>query len=131
MTSSTTPFATSWISGTAACIVVGSAEAARNGRAIIEDSTHGLLRVYADAGSGRLLGASMVTAGGEHLGQWLAWAVQQRETARDLLAGVFYHPTLEEMLQSALQDIVRQIDTGASHPLGVLPLAPQDKASAP
>lgn len=112
-------------------IVVGSAEAARNGRAIIEDSTHGLLRVYADAGSGRLLGASMVTAGGEHLGQWLAWAVQQRETARDLLAGVFYHPTLEEMLQSALQDIVRQIDTGASHPLGVLPLAPQDKASAP
>ena len=51
--------------------------------------------------------------------------------ARDLLAGVFYHPTLEEMLQSALQDIVRQIDTGASHPLGVLPLAPQDKASAP
>lgn len=112
-------------------IVVGSAEAARNGRAIIEDSTHGLLRVYADAGSGRLLGASMVTAGGEHLGQWLAWAVQRRETARDLLAGVFYHPTLEEMLQSALQDIVRQIDSGASHPLGVLPLAPQDKASAP
>ncbi len=102
-------------------IVIGSAEGAANGRSRILDATDSLLRVYADAGSGRLLGASLVARDGEHLAHLLAWAIQRGETARSLLEMPFYHPVVEEMLQSALQDIARRLPAPDDLPLG-LPL---------
>ncbi|MFA5630876.1 MAG: dihydrolipoyl dehydrogenase [Porticoccaceae bacterium] len=105
-------------------VIVGAAEGGKNGRVRILGATESLLRVYADAGDGRLLGAAMMAAGGEHLAHLLAWAIQRGETARDLLAMPFYHPTVEEMLQTALQDIVRQLPVTSSHPFGLVPVNP-------
>lgn len=66
------------------------------------------LRIYADRASGTLLGAGVFATGGEHLAHLLAWAIQRGETAQILLEMPFYHPTVEEMVQTALADIVRQ-----------------------
>ena len=102
-------------------IVIGSASGDRNGRAQILGAGDSLLRVYADATDGRLLGASMVATGGEHLAHLLAWAIQRGETAADLLRLPFYHPTIEEMLQSAVQDIVTQLPASTPLPFGLVP----------
>jgi dihydrolipoamide dehydrogenase len=110
-------------------VVIGSAEGSDNGRAIILGKTDGHLRIYADSRTGRLLGAAMVAIQGEHLAQLLAWAIQRRETASGLLASVFYHPTMEEMLQTALQDIARQMNASAGAPLGLQLLPDADHAS--
>jgi dihydrolipoamide dehydrogenase len=48
--------------------VTGTAEFARNGRARVLDHTRGMVRVYADAGDGRLLGGAIVGPGAEHIG---------------------------------------------------------------
>ena len=104
-------------------VVVGTAGGDKNGRARILGATGSLLRVYADAGDGRLLGASMVASGGEHLAHLLAWAIQRGETAHDLLALPYYHPVVEEMLQTALQDIVTQLPPLNPYPTGLAPVA--------
>lgn len=105
----------------AAGVVIGTAGGDANGRARILGATDSLLRVYADAADGRLLGAAMMAAGGEHLAHLLAWAIQRGETAHDLLALPFYHPVVEEMLQSALQDIAAQLPRRGTCPAGLVP----------
>lgn len=99
--------------------MIGTAGGDKNGRARILGATDSLLRVYADARDGRLLGAAMVATGGEHLAHLLAWAIQRGETASSLLQLPFYHPVIEEMLQSALQDIAAQLPERGSYPLGL------------
>lgn len=93
----------------AASTVIGSARGAANGRAQVLGAPDDLLRVYAHARSGRLLGASLIASHGEHLAHLLAWAVQRGETAEQLLELPYYHPTMEELLQSALKDVARQV----------------------
>jgi dihydrolipoamide dehydrogenase len=56
----------------------------------------------------------MMATGGEHLAHLLAWAIQRGETVHSLLAMPFYHPVIEEMLQSALQDIARHLESRQS-----------------
>lgn len=100
-------------------VVIGTAGGDKNGRARIMGATDSMLRVYADASDGRLLGASMVAVGGEHLAHLLAWSIQRGETAAQLLQLPFYHPVIEEMLQTALQDIVSQLPIRGPYPLGL------------
>ena len=64
----------------------------------------GLAHVYADARTGRLLGAEMIGPDAEHLGHLLAWAVQLELTVAQALALPFYHPVVEEGLRTALRD---------------------------
>lgn len=75
------------------------------GRALIMGQNRGLLRVYAERRSGRLLGAAMVGPRCEHLAHLLAWAIEQRLTVADALAMPFYHPVIEEALQDALLEL--------------------------
>lgn len=86
-------------------IAVGTMRLGPLGRALIMGRNKGILRVYAARHDGRLLGAEMACPGGEHLAQLLALALQQRLTVVDLLRLPFYHPTLEEALQSALKQL--------------------------
>lgn len=69
----------------------------------------GLLRVYADAPGGTLLGAEMFGPEVEHLAHLFAWAVQMGMTVAAALAMPFYHPTLEEGLRSALRDVAGKL----------------------
>lgn len=89
--------------------VIGTAQGSGNGRSVILGAEGNLLRVYVDRQSGRLLGAALVAVKGEHLAHALAWAVQRGDTVETLLAMPYYHPSIEEMLQSALKDAAKQI----------------------
>jgi dihydrolipoamide dehydrogenase len=87
------------------------------GREIIMLRDQGIIRVYGDAKKGRLLGAEMVAPGGEHLAHLLAWSIQQELTVFDLLAMPFYHPTVEETLYKALEDLASQVQGGGERSL--------------
>jgi dihydrolipoamide dehydrogenase len=89
--------------------VIGTVQGAGNGRSRILGTEGNLVRVYVARHSGVLLGAGLVAVKGEHLAHALAWAVQREDTVEKLLAMPFYHPSIEEMLQSALKDAAKQM----------------------
>ena len=74
------------------------------GRCTLEDRPEGLIRLYAHC-DGRLAGAEMVGADVEHLAQRAADWITRGLSVEDALAQPFYHPTLDEDLQAALQDL--------------------------
>ncbi|HHJ15328.1 MAG TPA: dihydrolipoyl dehydrogenase [Gammaproteobacteria bacterium] len=76
------------------------------GRALIMGKNKGILRLYADKASGRLLGAAMVVPHGEHLGHLLNWCMEQQLTVLQMLRMPFYHPVLEEAIQPVLRELV-------------------------
>ena len=90
--------------------VTGEADFSDQGRAKVMARAAGMARLHARAGDGGLVGAELCAPGGEHLAHLLAWAVQCGMSASDVLEMPFYHPTLEEGLQSALRQICRQTE---------------------
>ena len=88
--------------------IVGSASGDANGRSRILGAEDGMVRIYAERSSGKLLGASLFATRGEHLAHLLACAIQSGMTAEQMLELPFYHPTIEEMVQSALHEILKQ-----------------------
>jgi len=75
------------------------------GRARVIRRNRGHLRVYADRGTGRFLGAEMAGPAAEHIGHLLAWAAANRMTVASMLEMPFYHPVVEEGLRTALRDL--------------------------
>ncbi|MDE0877877.1 MAG: dihydrolipoyl dehydrogenase [Sphingomonas bacterium] len=86
-------------------VITGTADFSDQGRARVEGTNRGVLTLYAAAPDGRLIGADLCSPESEHLAHMLAWAVQQGQTATDLLEMPFYHPTVEEGLKQALRTI--------------------------
>ncbi len=86
-------------------VITGTADFDDQGRARVEGVNQGSLTLYAAAPDGRLIGADLCCPAGEHLAHMLAWAVQQGQTATQLLEMPFYHPTIEEGLKTALRTI--------------------------
>jgi len=103
--------------------VAGCASFADQGRAKVEARARGLIRLYAAARDGRLIGAELFCPGADHMSHLLAHAIQRGETARDVLEMPFYHPTFEEGLKSALRDICARmrIDPPSDRDAGDLP----------
>jgi len=93
-------------------ILVGENAFNNQGRALTAQKNKGLIRVYAEPGSGKLLGAEMCLPAGEHLAHLLALAIQQQLTVQQLLGLPFYHPVLEEGLRTALRDLAGQLPKG-------------------
>ncbi|MGE7416085.1 dihydrolipoyl dehydrogenase [Methylobacterium tarhaniae] len=87
--------------------VIGEASFADQGRARAMDRAAGLIRVYAEP-DGRLTGAAMVGPGIEHLAHIMVIAIQESWTAATFLDRPFYHPTLEEGLQSAVKAVAER-----------------------
>jgi dihydrolipoamide dehydrogenase len=90
-------------------IVVGEVSFENQGRSRVMLKNQGMLRVYADKGSGRFLGAEMIGPRAEHIGHLLAWSHQSQMTISQMLAMPFYHPVIEEGLRTALRDACRQL----------------------
>jgi dihydrolipoamide dehydrogenase len=84
----------------------------RQGRARTGQCNKGILRIYAEAEGGRLLGAEMCAPAGEHMAHLLALAIDHSLTVRDLLRMPFYHPVLEEGLRTALRSLAAQLSAG-------------------
>jgi dihydrolipoamide dehydrogenase len=91
-------------------IAVGEMQFGPVGRALIMSKNKGILRLYAEKASGKLLGAAMIAPKGENLGHLLAWSIQQELTVFDLLKMPYYHPVIEEALQATLYDLVNKVD---------------------
>jgi len=87
------------------------------GRAMLMGKNKGLLRVYAERSSGRLLGAEMVAPKGENLAHLLAWCIEQGLSVGQLLRMPFYHPVIEEALQAALYDLYAKVEAKNPGPI--------------
>lgn len=87
------------------------------GRARAMGAARGVLRVYADKASGRLLGSEMIAPRGEHLGHLLAWAIEQRMTVGEVLRMPFYHPVIEGALKTAFSQLYAEVEAKNSGPV--------------
>ena len=96
---------------------MGEIKMAPVGRALIMSKNKGIIRVYADKQSGKLLGAEMIAAKGENLGHLLAWCIQKEMTVGELLQLPFYHPVIEEALQAALYDLYSKVESKNETPI--------------
>jgi hypothetical protein len=79
------------------------------GRARVMGVNAGLTRLYADRECGTLVGAEMFGPRVEHTAHLLAWAIQERLTVERALQNPFYHPVIEEGIQTALRDLEAQL----------------------
>ncbi|ASK87724.1 dihydrolipoyl dehydrogenase [Sphingorhabdus sp. SMR4y] len=86
-------------------VITRTADYSDQGRARVEGRNKGVLTLYAAAPDGRLIGADLCTPDSEHLAHILTWAIQQGQTASQLLEMPYYHPTIEEGLKQALRTI--------------------------
>lgn len=102
---------------------VGEVNMAPVGRALIMGKNKGVIRLYADKASGKLLGSEMICAKGENLAHLLAWCIEQEMTVGQLLQMPFYHPVIEEALQAALYDLYAKVEAKNSGPITELQLA--------
>ena len=100
---------------------IGEVQMAPVGRALIMSKNKGVIRVYADKATGKMLGAEMVCVKAENLGHLLAWSIQQELTVGQLLQMPFYHPVIEEALQAALYDLYAKVDAKNPGPIVELP----------
>jgi len=88
---------------------IGAVSFDDQGRSRVMRQNKGMLRVYAEYGSGRFLGAEMVGPRAEHIGHLLAWAHQAGLTVDRMLDMPFYHPVVEEGLRTALRDLSKEL----------------------
>jgi len=89
--------------------VVGEVSFADQGRSRVMGVNQGILRVYADRRTCRLVGAEMFGPRAEHVAHLLAWAVQRSSLVQDLLDMPFYHPVIEEGVRTALRDLASNL----------------------
>ena len=101
-------------------IAIGEIKMGPVGRAMIMAKNKGLIRVYADQKTGRVLGSEMISPKGENLGHLLAWSIQQGMTVGQMLQMPFYHPVMEEAMQAALYDLYTKVE--AKNPSPILEL---------
>ena len=94
------------------------------GRARVMRVNQGLLRVYGEQDTGRLLGAEMIGPAAEHLGHLLAWAIDGRLTTAEALGKPFYHPVIEEGLRTALRMLNFRLGFDANPPARCIDCGP-------
>ena len=97
-------------------MVCGAADFSSQGRAVLQHENEGLLHLYAEKGSGRVLGAEMFAPGAEHLAHLISWSIQHQSDLDDFLQMPYYHPTLEEGIRIAAKDARHKI--AAQHNVG-------------
>jgi len=89
---------------------VGKVTFEGQGRSIIKLKEVGLLHVYGEKSTGKLLGAEMFGPDNEHIAHLLAWCIEAKMTVNQVLSMPFYHPVIEEGLRTALRDLRSKVD---------------------
>jgi len=92
--------------------VTGRVSFENQGRSKIMQKNKGMLHIYAEYGSGLLLGAEMFGPSAEHIGHLLAWAREKKMTVSEMLEMPYYHPTIEEGLRTALRNANEKLHRG-------------------
>jgi dihydrolipoamide dehydrogenase len=91
------------------CYEVGTVSFENQGRSRVMLRNKGLLNIYAENGTGILLGAEMIAPDAEHLAHLLSWVIQSKLTVKEILDMPFYHPVIEEGVRTALRDVFSKI----------------------
>ncbi len=94
------------------CYAVGKVSFEGQGRSRVMGKNKGMLKVYAEQGTGLFLGAEMFGPAAEHIGHLLAWSAQQKLTVSQMLEMPFYHPVIEEGVRTALRDLNSNLHLG-------------------
>ncbi len=102
-----------WRAAQAVPHVAGEVSFVDQGRSRVFLRNQGMLRIYAELGSGRLLGAEMLGPDAEHIAHLLAWALQLGLTIAQILEMPFYHPVVQEGLRTALRATQAELDAAA------------------
>ncbi|SFO18353.1 dihydrolipoyl dehydrogenase [Nitrosospira briensis] len=89
--------------------LMGEMQFKHQGRAMAGQRNKGVLRLYAQPETGRLLGAEMCVPAAEHMAHLLALAIGHSLTVHEMLRMPFYHPVLEEGLRTALRGLSKQL----------------------
>ena len=97
------------------CVAIGEVSFRNQGRSRVMLVNKGHMRVYAEQGSGRFIGAEIFGPAAEHLAHLLAWAHQAGMTVPQMLDMPFYHPVIEEGLRTALRDAMAKLKIGEVH----------------
>lgn len=104
-------------------IAIGEIKMAPVGRALIMGKNKGLIHLYAEKKTGKLLGASMVCVKGENLGHLVCWCIEMGMTVQQMLRMPFYHPVIEEALQAALYNLRGKLEIeGTDWPMEIQPI---------
>lgn len=90
-------------------VVSGEVSFENQGRARTMAVNQGLVRLYGDKKTCRLVGAEMFGPQMEHMGHLLAWLIGGDETVLELLEKPVYHPVLEEGLRTGLRNLARNL----------------------
>ena len=89
--------------------VVGVGSYRGQGRAVVNDVDFGLIHIYVDKKSRKILGAEMAAPVGEHLSHLLASFIYNQMTINEAFRLPYYHPTFEEGISSALYNAIRKL----------------------
>lgn len=92
--------------------MAGEVDYGDQGRARVQGMNAGIVRIYAEQHTGRLIGAELFGPRVEHTAHLLAWAVQQGMTVEQALGMPFYHPVVEEGIRTALRNLSASLRHG-------------------
>lgn len=79
------------------------------GRSIVKLKEVGMLRIYGEKKTGKILGAELMAPSAEHLAHLISWAIQLNLTVNEMLSLPFYHPVVEEGLRTSLRDLQSKV----------------------
>jgi pyruvate/2-oxoglutarate dehydrogenase complex dihydrolipoamide dehydrogenase (E3) component len=80
-----------------------------HGKSILMGANYGFVRVFADARSGRVLGAEIVGKDAGELIHCFSGPLAMRATVADMLRAPWYHPTLAEIITYPLEEIADKL----------------------
>lgn len=85
-----------------------------HGKSILMEARHGYVKVHAEKGTGRVLGAEVVGKDASELIHSLGVGIALKATARDLLKTHWYHPTLSEIWTYPLEELAEMVESQAT-----------------
>ncbi len=84
-----------------------------HGKSILMGANYGFVRVFADARSGRVLGAEIVGKDAGELIHCFSVPLAMRATVGDMLRAPWYHPTLSEIITYPLEELAERLPASA------------------
>lgn len=91
------------------------------GRSIVKLKEIGMLKVYGETKTGKILGAEMFGPDTEHIAHLMSWVISMDMTVNQVLSLPFYHPVIEEGLRTSLRDLRDKVEEEAPE-LEIFPL---------
>ena len=94
-------------------VEIGAIDYSDQGRAVVMAKNAGLVRIYAERETARIIGAEMFGPRVEHTAHLLAWAVARDLDVDTALHMPFYHPVVEEGIRTAIRDLCARLKLAA------------------